>query len=102
MSVFENQFTLNESIIFSENVEKSTFFTQISKAMMQEVTELSDNFCGELSVRETGVGIRNVFCETKNMKHSDKCALRIPSYRNSENVRKLKEERPDEQSENQN
>ena len=101
--MFENRSAPKGRFKFSNNIEKSMLFTRISNAMMQEVTELSDNFCGELSVQETGVGIRNIFfSEIKNMKHTDKCALRMPSYRNSENVRKLKEERPDEQSENQN
>lgn len=45
----------------NKNIEKSMFKVRKLKAMMQEVTELSDNFCGELSVHETGVGIRKNF-----------------------------------------
>jgi hypothetical protein len=45
-----------------------------AKAMMQEVAELSGNFCRELSVHETGEGILAFFfCVKKYETHGSVC-----------------------------
>ena len=61
MSVFWDGYVHGMDAVIAENIGNSTFLIYKRIAMKQKVTALSENFCGEMSAREAGAGIRILF-----------------------------------------
>ena len=57
MSVFGEWYALLKDTAIRKDVEISMITSSGRDAMKREVTELSDNFCGELSSPEEGEGV---------------------------------------------
>ncbi len=74
MSVFGEWYALLKDTAIRKDVEISMITSSGRDAMKREVTELSDNFCGELSVHRSGRRDgRSFFLWSENKKHPEEC-----------------------------